>query len=296
MEKQPDQMIVLDFSGTLSLAAARFGREELLLQKLKESGLWELGVDSTWRFWTEIVNPTWEQGSTTPIGYRRLICDRLRQLSAERGAPPEEERFQACATAFVANYFNCSVLASEWQPLLRWLVARPETLAVIATDHYAEATVHILSQVQALGIEAVPALQPRRPGHLLVANSADLGYPKASRQFWEALKQAQGVERLSIIGIVDDFGFNEQAQDAYATPARVARRQEQTVSLLADVFSAQVRVFPFFLKDKAMEAAAPGCSEWTAGYSELVDRATCFVQQLLSEGHEDFPCTGGGGL
>jgi len=287
MAKQPDRMIVLDFSGTLSLAAARYGREEQLEQKLKESGLWELGVDSTRRFWTEIVNPGWEEGSTTARGYQRLMCDRLRQLSAGKDSPPAEDQIQACAAAFVADYFSHSALALEWQPLLRWIAARPEIMAVIATDHYAEATGHISSQLQALGIEAAPALQLRRSGQLLVANSADLGSVKASREFWEKLKQAQAIEGLSSVCIVDDFGFNEQAQDAYATPEQISRRREQTVSLLADVFSAQIWVFPFFLEDR-VAAVAPDRGERAETYPELVERATRFAQQILSDNRNVF--------
>ncbi len=268
-------MIALDFSGTLSLAASRYGREEHLQRKLKETGLWALGVDSTRRFWTEIVNPTWEEGSTTPKGYQWLLYEQLRRLAAAQGVRPEEARLRACAAAFVTDYFNHSVLAPEWKPLLQQVAARPDVIAVIATDHYAEATGHILSQVRALGIEAVPALRARRPGQILVANSADLGHPKASRAFWEMLKQAQKIERLSIVSIVDDFGANEQAQDAYASPEQIARRQEQTASLLAEVFSAQVRVFPFILEGQAETAESD---------AELIERASRFVRQALSNG------------
>lgn len=282
MDIFPDRMVVLDFSGTLSLASARFGREEVLLQMLKESGLWALGVDSAQCFWTEIVNPTWEAGSTTGQGYQHLISERLRQLSAEWNSPLQEAQLHAGAEAFVAAYFNHSTLSPEWQPLLQQMASHFEALAVIATDHYAEATEHIGDQLRRWGIESAPALRPRRPGQILIANSADLGYPKSRREFWEKLKRAQEIERLSVIGIVDDFGFNEQLEDAYTAPEQIAMRREQTVALMADVFLAQVRVFPFFLESDAAHIASAEEDRQIKAYLALMDQAVGFVRKILS--------------
>ncbi len=66
--KQSLDLIVFDFSGTLSLTAVEFGKSEKLVPVLEKSGLVKLGVASEAFFWDEIVYPTWVEGSTTGRG------------------------------------------------------------------------------------------------------------------------------------------------------------------------------------------------------------------------------------
>lgn len=73
-------LVMLDFSGTLSIETVRFGQPENLECALLDSGLWALGVDSLKIFWEEIVSPTWERGSTTQIGYVQLLIDAVTRL------------------------------------------------------------------------------------------------------------------------------------------------------------------------------------------------------------------------
>ena len=67
----PAKGIVLDYSGTLSIGAVLFSTPERLAEALRQSGLANLGVTTPAAFWDQIVNPTWEKGSTTSAGYRR---------------------------------------------------------------------------------------------------------------------------------------------------------------------------------------------------------------------------------
>ena len=73
-------ILLFDFSGTLSLEAVEFSRPENLVQALKGSGLAALGVTSTIFFWDEIVYPTWIEGSTTARGYQAVLVDRINAL------------------------------------------------------------------------------------------------------------------------------------------------------------------------------------------------------------------------
>ena len=73
----PRKLIIFDYSGTLSLESTMFGRPDYLMKQLRESGLADLGVTSPDIFWKEIVNPTWVEGSTTQVGYKKIIEDRI---------------------------------------------------------------------------------------------------------------------------------------------------------------------------------------------------------------------------
>jgi hypothetical protein len=70
-----NKLIIFDYSGTLSLESTLFARPEYLMKQLTESGLMELGVSNPDVFWNEIVNPSWLEGSTTPVGYKKVIED-----------------------------------------------------------------------------------------------------------------------------------------------------------------------------------------------------------------------------
>lgn len=284
----PDSMLVLDFSGTLSLEAALYARDENLRRALEESGLWRMGVDSLAVFWDSIVNPTWQEGSTTGKGYTRLLFEEVRRIVASRGLEIPEADIWACAARFVEGYLRHSAIDLAWRPVLHRLLRHPGLVVVVATDHYAEATAHILSQLRALGFEAAPVLQGGAY-RVLVANSADLGAPKASEAFWAAVQRARGLWSLAQIVVVDDFGFHEQAQDAYHQQEKIARRQRETVQVLSAVFAAPTRVFPFLLRKPT---AAPSTREEALKreYRELIRQAGRFAASVQDAGQLTHDC------
>lgn len=239
-------LAVLDFSGTLSLGAVHFGRPRKLERALQESGLAALGL-SPKSFWSELINPAWEEGSTGSIGYRRLLCEGVRRLAAARGENPSPEAVWAAAGRFTASYLRSSTIEPEWVPFLRRLAG--QKVIAVATDHYAEATVHIIQQLAALGLDAAPARQAQ-PGQILVANSADLGYHKENPNFWKALRQCLEPANFYSVAIVDDFGHNEQADDSYAAAEKIPARQAATVKAITPAWQIPVNVFPFLLHCK----------------------------------------------
>jgi hypothetical protein len=275
-------MVVLDFSGTLSLEAVLYTREENLARELEESSLRRAGVDTVELFWQAIVNPTWEMGSTTAIGYRRLVFEQVSRIAAQLEVRPGEQEIWASASCFAGRYFAHSVIDPAWTRLLQTLAARSDLLAVVATDHYIEATSHIMRQLQGLGVAAAPALQAGAEGSVLVANSADLGQHKASRGFWERLRAAQGVETLHRVVLVDDFGGHEQPLDSYAAQEKVGARRQETVELLATVFDAPTHAFPFLLPGGASAPPAAGPEALRRAYRALVEQAERFVLQALA--------------
>lgn len=252
---KPDKMIIFDYSGTLSLQAVLFGRQASLQAALERSGLSRFGVTPS-LFWSEIVNPTWEEGSTTRTGYKQVMWKRL----TERAIFPCRETASASSAGlkkaiedFVDAYLDSSRMEESWRPILRDLSARRDVCTVIATDHYAEATDAIrqfLSQWDIPALPAEKAFGSRRSTGLVVANSADLGVHKDAPSFWQTLKSGLKLENLRDILLIDDFGYNEQEGDAYGERQRVERRKEQTARLLRDVFSANLHIFPFFLERK----------------------------------------------
>lgn len=274
-QRPPDRMLVLDFSGTLSLEAALYAREENLRRALEESGLWRMGVDSLAIFWDGIVNPTWQEGSTTGKGYTRLLFEQVRQIAASRGLEIPEADIWASAARFVEGYLHHSAIDPAWRPVLHRLLRHPGLVVVVATDHYAEATGHILSQLRALGLEGSPVLQGGTH-RVLVANSADLGAPKASEAFWTAVQRARGLRSLAQILVVDDLGFHEQAQDAYRQQEKIARRQRDMVQVLSAVFAAPTRIFPFLLKEPT-GAPLTGEEALRHEYRELIRQAGRFA-------------------
>lgn len=249
-------LVVLDFSGTLSLGAVHFGRPHNLERALRESGLAALGLSPA-SFWSEVINPSWQEGSTPSIGYRRLLCEGVRRLAAARGENLPPAAAWSAAGRFTAAYLRASTIEPEWAPLLRRLA--PLKTILVATDHYAEATAHIVRQLAALGLEAAPAHQAYQES-ILVANSADLGCHKENANFWRTLRQYLEPENFSTVALVDDFGYNEQPADSYAAAEKVAARQAATVEAIASAWQTPVNVFPFFLHGKddfpALVAAA----------------------------------------
>jgi hypothetical protein len=147
----PEKLIILDYSGTLSLEAPLFARPESLLSALGESGLAALGVTSPEIFWERIVNPTWIEGSTTQVGYKRVMAERIASLTP--GASAGE--IVAAASCFVDQYIDHSRIDPHWRPLLVRLSENQSIDVIIATDHYAEATGKIIDELGAWGIPAV---------------------------------------------------------------------------------------------------------------------------------------------
>jgi phosphoglycolate phosphatase-like HAD superfamily hydrolase len=243
-------LVIFDYSGTLSLEAPRFGRPANLVRALAESGLFSLGVTTPEIFWEEIVGPTWIQGSTTAIGYKRVMAERIAALGLAPGATGAE--ITAAASRFVDRYLDHSRIDPHWRPLLEKLTGYPGAAVVIATDHYAEATETIIRYLHSwdiparkAGEEAEPRLSP-----FFIANSADIGFWKADRRFWEVLKSRFSPETVRSVLIIDDFGSNEDQGDSYGEWARIEARQEKTFAVLGEIFQAGVEVIPFFLKGR----------------------------------------------
>lgn len=273
---KPHKLILLDYSGTLSLQAVLFGRGDSLQSALDQSGLAFLGITPS-RLWEKIVHPTWEEGSTTPVGYRQILLRCLlhdaggASSSAGSGFVPDLGR---AAEAFVDSYLAASRMEDPWRPLLRKLADQPGLCTVIATDHYAEATPAILRYLADWEIPAVSAKEafgPEPPAALIVANSADLGGHKDSPCFWQSLKSGLGLDALKDILLIDDFGLNEHSGDAYGDRNRVERRQEETARLLREIFSVEARIFRFFLER----------GKGLPDYEQLMRRVECLVEQFL---------------
>jgi hypothetical protein len=148
----PDKLIILDYSGTLSLEAPLFARPESLLCTLAESGLAAFGVTSPEIFWERIVNPTWIEGSTTQAGYKHVMAERIAALRLTPGASADE--IAAAASCFVERYLDHSRIDPHWRPLLMRLSENQNVGVIIATDHYAEATGKIIDELGAWGIPA----------------------------------------------------------------------------------------------------------------------------------------------
>lgn len=281
----PGELIIFDYSGTLSLEAPRFARPESLRRALTESGLAGLGVTSTEIFWEQIVNPTWIEGSTTPVGYKRVMAERIAALRLSPGASTEQ--IEAAASRFVESYLDHSRIDPRWRPLLKHLSEHPELGVIIATDHYAEATGKIIDNLEAWNIPArkvrvVPTassenvvsiqLSPEYPtaggiGHafpsrdgaadatppyphpILIVNSADIGFWKEESRFWKILKTRLSPNKITRLLVIDDFGCNEEAGDRYGgDPAKIAGRQEKTRTSLREVFQVEAEIIPFIIE------------------------------------------------
>jgi hypothetical protein len=253
-----EKFIIFDYSGTLSLEAPRFARRENLVRALAETGLAALGIATPEVFWDRIVNPTWLEGSTTQIGYKKVMAGRILALGLAPGIP--EGEIEAAASRFAERYVAESRIDPHWRPILSHIGAHPDTAVVVATDHYAEATKALIDFFQEWDIPAARiseggnrerALSGQKktgtPSPVFIANSADLGLWKADRRFWKIVKSHLTPEGIRRLLLVDDFGFNEESGDSYGERAKVAARQEKTVSVLREVFHAEAEVISFFL-------------------------------------------------
>jgi hypothetical protein len=248
-----ERLAVLDFSGTLCLAAPRFAAPEALREELEASGLAALGI-SPEVFWSELINPTWTAGSTTPTGYRRILTARLEEVLAAGILPPAGGPIAPFVSRFAERYFQSCRVDPLWSRFLRTCTGQAGLATVIASDHYAEATDAIVRSLTGMAIPArplagAPASRPEEA--VLVANSADLGVPKSSREFWDSVRVVLGCRELKGIFLVDDFGSNEPEGDAYGDPERVRERRDGTAARLGEVFQAPVSCFFFSLRPVA---------------------------------------------
>lgn len=246
----PEKFVIIDYCGTLSLEAPRFGRPENLVRALEESGLAALGVSSPEIFWGSIVNPTWVKGSTTSIGYAQVMAERIASLCLAPDAPTSE--IEAATSRFVAVYLASSRIDPRWRPLLSRLSGHPAVITVVATDHYAEATGKITGYLDSWGIPAKKTGKGEEPPSpsaykCFVANSADLGVWKEAQRFWEILKSQLPLAAVRRILLIDDFGFNEEPGDSYGERAKVLARREKTVANLGETFQVVIEVAPFDL-------------------------------------------------
>jgi len=274
----PEKLVIFDYSGTLSLDAPRFGRQENLVPALVETGLAALGVATPEAFWDQIVNPTWTEASTTDAGYKKVMAGRIAALGLAPGAPAEE--IEAAASRFVDRYLVESRIDPHWRPVLSHLSTRPDTAVIVATDHYAEATETIIRYLRSWGIPARKGgTSPyflRKNGELsplFVANSADLGAWKADRRFWEIVKLQLSLEHLRRLLLIDDFGFNEEEGNRYSEGAMVTVRQAKTTDLLREIFQTAVEVIPFCLAGDLQyqeEARARLIAEAAAGIDRFL--------------------------
>ena len=270
--------MIFDYSGTLSLEAPRFGRPGSLIRALEESGLAALGVSTPEIFWEKIVNPTWIEGSTTAIGYRQVMANRIAALQLAPDASINE--IEAAAACFVDAYLSASRIDPRWRPVLERLSKQTAAITVIATDHYAEATERITGYLDSWGIPARKTGGDEKPllsaaEKFFVANSADLGVWKADRRFWEILKSRHPLATVRMILLIDDFGFNEASEDLYGGQAKVIARQEKTIATLEEAFHASVEAAPFCLS-----LEVEGCDE--AGgrlIAETVSRIDEFLER-----------------
>ncbi|MDX9823025.1 MAG: hypothetical protein RBT20_13900 [Syntrophales bacterium] len=276
-----EHLVIFDYSGTLSLESVLFGEPARLEEELQSSGLYGLGVTSPQVFWNEIVDFTWERGSTTRIGYKRLLTERVAALQSPASNPAREEAVAAAAERFVDRYLESSRVHEAWHPLLRRIFNDPRGTALVATDHYAEATEAIVRHLQAAGVEAHSIGDPLPPGKasFLIANSADLGTPKVDDRFWEAVRALPVLAEIRSILLIDDFGFNEQPRDSYSARRKVEDRGAKTVALLREVFQARVEVLPFLLDDPGRKAD---------GFAALVHRTAPRIEAFIG-GPPPFP-------
>ncbi|MCD6486546.1 MAG: hypothetical protein J7K35_04365 [Syntrophobacterales bacterium] len=265
-----EKLVIFDYSGTLSPDAVRFAEDDNLSEELDRSGLAGLGITAPEIFWREIVNPDWEEGSTTSIGYREIMSKRIKEVFSPAVS---DEEIRLCASRFVDSYLGHSLVDSRWRPILQKLNRESSVITVIATDHYAEATGYIVKFLKEMGAETVSLGDI--PGAIVspefvVANSADTGVHKVDPGFWEMVRTVLKLGAIQSILIIDDFGFNEEAGDSYADHQKVDNRKRKTIDLLKSVFNVPVCAIPFVLTGK---------DEKTCG--DLISQTSLKIEQWL---------------
>lgn len=264
MQPSIEKLVIFDYSGTLSIEAPSFGKPDNLVRALAASGLAACGVADPATFWEKIVFPTWDEAGRTPKGYARAIAERIvspklpgKTANGEDHASLRSLQLaDAAANRFVFLYLDHSRPDDRWRPLLEKLDAAPRIAVAIATDHYAEATGAIIRYLKKWEIEAVSLadLTLPLPAQLpfIVANSADLGFWKADRRFWDILRHRLAVNLQSIV-VVDDFGANEADANGYGKPDVVYERREKTEKVIEEAFQTSVISIPFVMDRNEQE-------------------------------------------
>ncbi len=238
-------LVIFDYSGTLSLGAVEFGKPDNLERHLEESGLASMGINTAGRYWHDVVNPSWAEASTSNAGFRSVAAGCIRALELP-GATPRT--IKTTVSKFMGAYMRHSHIAEKWRPLMEEIQTRPDTVGLIATDHYAEATPAIRSHLSALGIASIPATGEKTladKAAFIVANSADIGCLKADSQFWLHLKKTCLPTPINKVVLVDDFGSNEPDQNGYAENRSIANRITTTRQALGEVFRLKPQVVHF---------------------------------------------------
>ncbi|HON99301.1 MAG TPA: hypothetical protein PLN44_02705 [Syntrophales bacterium] len=238
-------LVIVDYSGTLSCAAALFALPHRLEGELRASGLAARGVKDGASLFARVVRPTWQEATTTALGYGGAI------VAALGGEDGDGEELRRAAGTFVGRYLAASTIEEAWLPLLTEPARRPGLFLLVATDHYAEATGAILGHLAALGLAGAAVRDWGRKGGppLAVANSADLGFPKESEGFWEACRSFLPLGGVRRIVVVDDFGANE----AYADPRDVPRRRRAVGEAVGRVFGLRPEIVFFRLPSPPWE-------------------------------------------
>lgn len=273
--------VILDYSGTLSWGAVEFGRPEVLIQALRDSRLEELGLSDLDRFWNELVEPTWLEGSTTPVGYATLIA---RYVHSTAPHFSEDECLKR-ARQFVSAYLEASAPDSAWKPVLDLVSRSPGVGALIASDHYAEATETIRDHLAAWGYSVRMLRQGPNAGtepsedqnskhSIFLANSADLGAWKSTPRYWEQVRQGLPVPPTHV-WIVDDYGANERAEDPYSQA--VQQRQHQTLMAIEETWRVPVESFLFGLGTPASDPE----TQYTR-FRERVQEVQKWLEQRLA--------------
>lgn len=275
-----EKLIIFDFSGTLSLESTTFARPQTLMHHLVQSGLANLGINSPEIFWDQVVNPTWEEGSTTSAGYKKVMETRIRNLLYQNMSIVSCVNLTDAVSSFVESYLSHSRIDVRWHPLLQRLHKTPGVRVIIATDHYAEATDYIITFLRELDIHASSLRDPATPLNsvsFIVATSADLGCHKDTLRFWELIKSRLSLHEIRCIILIDDFGYNEQKGNAYGTPERIRKRIGDTVRLLQQVFATKVDTIPFMIEDTEKESH----------FERLVIKTSTLIDRYLSEEYEE---------
>ena len=271
----PKKLIIFDYSGTLSLESTLFGRPDYLMNQLRNCGLRDMGITNPSIFWEQIVNPTWVEGSTTQVGYKKLIKDKISAILYQNMSIVSNAKISDAASLFVDSYLSHSRIDGRWQPVLEKFNSYPSVRAIIATDHYAEATGYILQFFEELHVQAVAAgAAMAAPGSkaVIVANSADLGFHKDNLRFWEILKNGLYMGGVSRILLIDDFGCNEAKGNSYSAAEKVDQRKRVTVRLLQEIFSVEVQAVPFIIEDYKNEQ----------DISDLITKTSAIIDSYLA--------------
>ena len=250
-------LVILDFSGTLSLGAAVFGRSANLEQALRDTGFSALGLADPDAFWQDVIDPTWKQGGTGKLTYTACLIDGVRRALPHL----DPKTLSQAADRFTAAYYARSTIDDAWQPALREWTRSDGVVPLVATDNYREATPTLVDELRRMGLKGMPVLDEAwnpESFAVAIANSADLGCVKSTTSFWSAAREALGSYAPSDIVLIDDFGCNETSHDAYAARDTIAPRQQRTTSLLQEVFGIECRTVPFTLGAAARAGAAAG--------------------------------------